>query len=34
MVDNIYKSTGKIINGINTFIDINSLSGENKKFSE
>jgi ubiquinone/menaquinone biosynthesis C-methylase UbiE len=34
MADNIYKSTGKIINGINTFIDINSLSGENKKFSE
>jgi ubiquinone/menaquinone biosynthesis C-methylase UbiE len=34
MEDNIYKLTGKIINGINTFIDINNLSGENKKFSE
>jgi len=34
MESNIYKSTGKIIDGINVFIDTDNLFGENKKFSK
>ena len=34
MENNIYKNNGKVINGINVFLDFSELDGNNKKFSK